>query len=112
MHPQALFNIGFFVYFLLLPLALWSGVLRFAERRVAIPRVSPDLLVVFWVTIGLTIVMSLSLSAVGVRRHYVQELREMYYAAFICLHIVLFASPRLLPDTWINNRERFNRQSD
>lgn len=99
LHPQALFNSGFFAYFFVLPLLLWTGMFNFVERWIAIPRIDGWQLAAIWFSVGLTVAMSLSLDPSDERRHYMQELREMFFAGFIFLHIAMFSLQEMFADS-------------
>ncbi|MBU2581649.1 MAG: hypothetical protein KJ622_08025 [Alphaproteobacteria bacterium] len=93
LHSQNLFNLGFFTYFLVLPILLWRGSLKFLQKKLDIPAFNPAFVAMVWACVGVTIVFTLMMEPETVRRHYMLELREVYMSLAILIHIFSFAIP-------------------
>lgn len=88
---QQLFQLGFAVYFLLLPLAMrWVPADRFL-RAAGLPGMSPGFLLVVWLPVALTIVLTVVHTGDLPRRALIAETRELFYAASIALLLALGA---------------------
>lgn len=91
LKSQNLFNLGFFIYFLLLPVAAHlCPRVRMLVQRFSIPTIGINTLFLFWVPIMLSIALGFSdISMETYLRKYVGETREMFYAFTIATFLYL-----------------------
>jgi hypothetical protein len=82
---QNLFRIGFFLYFLVLPLFAASAIFRYVRKKMGdgIPRIG--LVISMWVPLVLSFVVAAAAS--DETRTSIAETREMLYAFFIFIYI-------------------------
>jgi hypothetical protein len=89
LSAQSLFRLGFFCYFLLLPLILKLPSLRLFANKYGFPQISGLMLICIWAPIVLSFVYAISVEPIY--RAGLAETREMVFALFICLYTYDFA---------------------
>jgi hypothetical protein len=79
---QVLFNLGFAIYFLILPLiAFLIPSIHRLIRKFSVPIIGMNTVFLFWIPIGVSVLMAFSGLAIQTYlRNYVGETREMFYA--------------------------------
>jgi len=94
---QAIFRIGFFSYFLALPLLLLnSRIARFAARF-EIPPMPAGFLAAIWTVVIASFILTLNTE--GPLRDMISETREFFYAIVIFLYTLLFFEQTTGADT-------------
>lgn len=84
---QNLFRIFFFAYFFIMPLLAHSDKLNMLKRKVIIPVPAWSFVGAVWSVICLS--FGLSIFSSGVMKAGIAEVREMFYALFICSYLFL-----------------------
>jgi len=85
LNADNLFRMGFFAYFFVIPMLVYSKKLPIIEYKLNYPTPSPVLFISIWTTILLSLIPFLLSS--GLRRvNIVAETREMTFAAFIFIY--------------------------
>jgi len=82
---QNIFNLGFFIYFFMLPLLMYAGKLKFIKSKLnfTIPSIY------FFISVWVTIFFSIILAFLGTHEipKLIAETREMFFAIFISFYI-------------------------
>jgi len=90
---QGAFYVGFFVYFLLLPLASRWQPIGVLLERLKFPTLRSGLLMAIWLPIALSFLLAL-VTQVGPTRDALTELREFYFAFSIFLYAMVLTTLR------------------
>jgi len=91
---QGAFYVGFFVYFLLLPLASRWGPVGSLLERLEFPTLPSELLMAIWLPLALSFFLAIVTQA-GPTRDALTELREFYFAFSIFLYAVFLTTLRV-----------------
>jgi hypothetical protein len=82
---QNMFNLGFLIYFLIIPLLMYAGKLKFIKSKLnfTIPSIY------FFISVWVTILFSVILAIFGTHEVHpkIAETREMFFAIFISVYI-------------------------
>ena len=89
LSAQSLFRLGFFSYFLLLPLILKLPRLKSLADKIGFPHIPGLMVICIWAPIVLS--FAYAIRAEPIYRAGLAETREMVYALFICLYTYYFA---------------------
>jgi hypothetical protein len=86
---ELLFYLGFATYFLLVPLSRFIGAIDKLAQRVGIPRMSPRFLLMVWIPIMVSVVVTFESRHDMLRKKVTGESREMIFALTIMAFIAI-----------------------
>ena len=85
---QNIFRMFYFVYFLIIPLLTYAGKLEFIRKKIAYPVPDWRFIAAIWITVFVS--FGLSIISSEVTKAGLAEIREMFYAFFICSYLLLY----------------------
>ena len=90
-NPQILFQIGFFCYFVIIPLLLHFSKINTLMSSIGYKKTDTGFIFIILVVIGLSFFLQLNCSSDI--KHNMGEIREMFYAYFIMIYIISYIWP-------------------
>jgi hypothetical protein len=88
LSPETLFQIGFFGYFVIIPLSLYISKINTLLSNIGYKKTDTSFILVILYVIAMTFILAFNCSSEG--KHDLAETREMLYAYFIMIYIISY----------------------